>query len=136
VERALRLLRHRDRSRAQIEGELEARGVEEPAREAALATLERTGLVDDRRFAEHRARTLAERGAADALIRHDLVGAGLDRDVVADALSLLEPEAERAGRIVERRGSSPKTARYLAGKGFPDEIVRAIIARAGDEALG
>ncbi|MGH3127196.1 MAG: regulatory protein RecX [Gaiellaceae bacterium] len=136
VEAALRLLRHRDRSAAQINQELEARDVGADARQDALETLRRTGLVDDHRFAERRAGILADRGAGDAFIRHDLEAAGLAQDVVEDALAGLEGEHERARRIVERRGASPKTARYLAGKGFSADVVHAAIARAGDEPLG
>jgi SOS response regulatory protein OraA/RecX len=79
---------------------------------------------------------LAERGAGDTLIAYDLDGAGIAPDVVAAAVAELEDEEDRAWRIVQRRGASPKTARYLAGKGFSDEVVRAVVARAGDERLG
>jgi regulatory protein len=136
VEAALRLLRHRDRSVAQVERELASRGLNEDVREEALATLSRTGLVDDARFAEIRARTLAERGAGDALIRHDLATAGVAEALVESVLGALEPESERARRIVGRRGASAKTARYLAGKGFADDVVHAVVARAQDDELG
>jgi regulatory protein len=136
VEAALRLLRHRDRSAAQIDQELEAREVGADAREDALETLRRTGLVDDNRFAERRAATLSARGAGDAFIRHDLEAAGIAPDVVEDVLAGLDGEHERARRIVERRGANPKTARYLAGKGFSTDVVHAAIALAGDEPLG
>ena len=127
------MLRHRDRSAAEVDRELSARGVDRETRQEALEALRRTGLVDDCRFAERRASTLAGRGAGDAFIRHDLDAAGISQDVLEDALSVLDGEDERAARIVERRGASPKTARYLAGKGFANEVVHAVIARAGCE---
>ncbi|HKX48063.1 MAG TPA: regulatory protein RecX [Gaiellaceae bacterium] len=136
VDAALRLLRYRDRSAAQIDQALEARDVGTDTREDALETLRRTGLVNDNRFAERRAATLAARGAGDAFIRHDLEAAGIATGVVEDVLAGLEGEQERARRIVERRGASAKTARYLAGKGFSTDAVHAAIARAGDEPLG
>jgi SOS response regulatory protein OraA/RecX len=136
VQAALRLLRHRDRSVAQVDRELQARGFEDDARAEALATLGRTGIVDDTRFAELRATTLAERGAGNALIAHDLTGAGIAPDAVDGAIAALESEQERARRAVQRRGATPKTARYLAGKGFSEDVVREVVARAGDEALG
>jgi SOS response regulatory protein OraA/RecX len=136
VETALRALRHRDRSAAQIDDHLGARGISELDRSEVLATLTRTGLIDDRRFANVRAASLADRGAGDALIRHDLRLAGVDDGVIEDALSALEGERERAERIVARRGVAAKTARYLAGKGFPEDVVRAVVARAGEDALG
>ena len=136
LEQALRALRHRDRSTSQVDRYLAERGVESDERVEILQTLARTSLVDDRRFAETRASSLAERGAGDARIRHELVHAGLDRDLIDDVLEGLPAELERAERIVARRGSSPKTLRYLAGKGFSEEVVRAVVARSQDEPLG
>jgi regulatory protein len=136
VDAALRALRHRDRSAAQIERHLEARGIARGAGSEALARLARTGIVDDRRFAERRAAALADRGAGDALIRHDLAGAGVDSELIGDAIGGLESESARVDRIVARRGASAKTARYLAAKGFAADVVHAVIARGADEALG
>ena len=59
----------------------------------ALATLARTGLVDDRRFAETRAERLADRGAGNAFIRHDLLRAGVDAELVEHAMSALDGRA-------------------------------------------
>jgi SOS response regulatory protein OraA/RecX len=105
-------------------------------RRRALETLERTGVVDDRRFAQSRASSLAERGAGDALIRHDLAQAGVDAEVIDHALDAIESEHDRARRIVARRGASAKTARYLVGKGFAEEVVRAAVAQDAEEPLG
>jgi regulatory protein len=136
VETALRSLRHRDRSLAQLDRHLEARGFSEDERADALATLVRTDLADDRRFARTRAAALADRGAGNALVRHELAAAGVDTDVVDDAVSGLEPELVRAERIVARRGRDRRTARYLASKGFGEDVVYAAVARSDDESLG
>ncbi len=133
---ALRALRHRDLSAAELERRLTTKGFPEDDRNETLENLRRTGLLDDRRYAEGRAETLAGRGAGDALIRHDLGRAGIDRELVDEALRLLEPEAERARRIVERRGGGPKTARFLGGKGFSDETVAACVANPRHDELG
>ena len=136
VEQALRALRHRDRCVAEVDRHLEARGLEESDRQSAIATLVRTGVVDDRRYAESRASSLADRGAGDALIRHELLRAGVESDLVEVALEALAGERERAERIVARRGGGAKTARYLAGKGFAEEVVRAVVAHSQGEPLG
>jgi regulatory protein len=125
---ALRALRSRDRSAAELQARLEQRGVGEAATEQALETLERIGYVDDERFARTRAEQLAERGSGDALIRDDLERRGLAADVVELALAALEPERERAARIAAQRGRSVKTARYLASRGFGEEAVDALVA--------
>jgi regulatory protein len=136
VEAALRALRHRDLSARELDAKLRARGFDESAREDALERVTRTGLLDESRFAVGRARSLASRGTGDAGIRRALGGAGVANDLVEDALSELEPEHERAHAIVARRGASPKTARYLRGKGFSDDVVAGVVAVRGDEELG
>jgi regulatory protein len=115
---AARALRYRDHSRRSLEERLARRDVRPDASDAALAALERAGLVDDARVASTRAGTLAERGYGDAAIRFDLERQGLAGDLVEGAVTALVPERDRARRLVERRGADPKTARWLAGRGF------------------
>jgi hypothetical protein len=52
-------------------------------------------------------------------------------ELVAAALRELEPEHERARRLVEVRGASVKTARYLASRGFGEEALEGIVAQDG-----
>ena len=128
VELALRALRHRDRSSAELAERLEQRGVEAAERERTLETLERIGYVDDERFARSRAEQLAARGSGDALIRHDLEGRGIVAEHVEMALEALKPERERAARLAEQRGRSVKTARYLASRGFGADALEGLVA--------
>ena len=128
VETALRALRYRDRTAAELAARLEQRGVGEAERNQALETLERIGYVDDARFAHTRAQQLAERSSGDALIRDDLERRGVAADAIELALEALEPERERAARVAERRGRTVKTARYLALRGFGEEALDALVA--------
>lgn len=123
LELAARALRHRDRSRRQVEERLERAGVEDVARADALETLERVGYVDDGRFAAGRAAALAGRGYGDGAIRQLLRGDGVAATVADAAIEALEPERERAARLVERLGASPRTAARLQRKGFGEESV-------------
>jgi regulatory protein len=122
---AARVLRYRDLSRRRLEERLDRRGTRPDAREDALAALEQAGLVDDLRVGSLRAQALAERGYGDAAIRFSLEGEGLAAEVVAEALAGLEPEGERARRLVEKRGGGPKTARWLAAHGFDEAALEA-----------
>jgi regulatory protein len=115
---ALRALRHRDHSRSRLEARLAQRGSNTATVEDALETLERAGLVDDARVGTARAEQLAGRGFGDAAIRFALEGEGLAAAVVDDALAILDPEPERARRLLDARGRTPKTVRWLAAKGF------------------
>jgi regulatory protein len=123
IEIAARALRHRDRSRRQVEERLERAGVEEERRADALETLERVGYVDDGRFAAARAATLAARGYGDEAIRQLLQGEGVAPMLADGAVAALEPERERAARLVERLGASPRTAAQLQRKGFGEDAV-------------
>lgn len=136
LERALGALKRREHSSAEVERYLADRGVDAGERDEILATLTRTSLVDDRRFAEARASSLADRGAGDARIRFELARAGLDHELVEAAIEALPSETLRAERVVARRGPGPKTARYLAGKGFSEDVIHTVVAQSRDEPLG
>ena len=125
---ALRALSRREHSRASLDLRLERAGVGDTVRAEVLQRAERGGLVDDERFAERRARHLAERGAGDLLIVDDLVRQGVDEGVARTAVGDLSAEPERAAAIVERRGRSARTLRYLASRGFSEDSLEPLIA--------
>jgi regulatory protein len=136
VQAGLAVLRYRDLTESELERKLADRGFSEDERQDAVATLRRTGLLDERRFAESRARSLASRGAGERLIRYELEHAGVPGDLVEDAIGALEQESTRAAAIVRRRGASAKTARYLIAKGFSAEVASEAVASERDEELG
>jgi regulatory protein len=127
VDVAARALRHRDRSRHEIDERLARAGFDEERRVEALETLERLGYVDDSRFAASRAAALAERGYGDAAIRHALVGHGVDAEEIAAAVGRLAPESERAATLVARRGRGARTAAQLARRGYGADTVAGAI---------
>ena|SRR5687768_14978802 len=126
---AVRALRAADRTAAELDERLERKGVPAHEREEALERLGRLGYLDDERVARTRAAQLAARGSGDAFIRDDLERRGIGAEEVEQALAELEPEPERAARIAVERGVSPKTARYLASRGFAGDTVAALVAR-------
>ncbi len=99
----------------------ERAGFSEAERETTVERLADAGLVDDARLAAARAEALAARGHGDAAIRWDLERRGVGPDEVETALARLEPERERARRIVAERGPGPATARFLARRGFDED---------------
>jgi regulatory protein len=129
---ATRTLRHRDVSSQRLAQRLAATAVAPAARAEALEVLARAGLVDDARFAERRADALVERGFGDEAIRDDLERQGVSVELRDEAVAALPDEAGRARKIVDRRGPGPKTARYLAAKGFGEDAVE--LAGAGSVA--
>jgi SOS response regulatory protein OraA/RecX len=128
----VRVLRYTDLSKRRLDERLRRRGAGETARRAALESLERAGLVDDGRVAASRARSLAERGYGDAAIRDALEGEDVAPEVIAEAMAALEPERERAARLVARHGPGPRTVRRLAAKGFDEETLADVSGFADD----
>jgi SOS response regulatory protein OraA/RecX len=127
---ATRALRSRDLSTRRLAERLERAAVAPEAAEESLSALAEAGLLDDSRFAANRALGLAERGYGNAAIRHDLERQGVTADLVEAALTALEAESARAQRLVEARGAGPRTARYLAAKGFGEEALEAALGAA------
>jgi regulatory protein len=134
-EAAVRELSRRDRTRSELDSRLERAGVRAAERQETLERASRAGLVDDGRFAAARARALAERGAGDLLVLDDLEQRGVDRGIAQEAVSRLEPEADRAVRILQARGRTRRTLRYLASRGFSAESLEPLIADAENGAL-
>ncbi|MBA2463188.1 MAG: RecX family transcriptional regulator [Actinobacteria bacterium] len=136
VELALRALRVRDRSAAELDARLSERGVAAAERRDALEALVRVGYVDDERLAQARAAALAERSSGDALIRADLEARGVSTELIERAIAALDPEGVRAERVVARRGGGQKTLRFLAARGFDEEALEALVAQVTDGAIG
>jgi SOS response regulatory protein OraA/RecX len=122
---AARALRHRDRSRQQVDARLARAGVADDARADALERLEHIGYVDDARFAARRAAALAERGYGDEAIRGLLAAEGVAAELGEEAVAGLEPEADRARTLVSKLGESPRTFAGLRRKGFSEDSVEA-----------
>jgi SOS response regulatory protein OraA/RecX len=123
----LRALEQRDLPIARLDAALARRGVSATDRVDTVASLVDSGLADDRRYARVRARTLAERGRGDLAIADDLRSNGVASDLIEDAVRPLEPEQDRAGRIVSQRGASARTLRYLARRGFTEGTLEALV---------
>jgi regulatory protein len=128
LEVATRVLARRDFSERGLRERLRRAGVTGVEEAQALAALQRAGVIDDARFAQARARALAQRGKGDAAIRFDLGRQGVSNETVEEALASLEPERTRAERVVAQRGEGAATARLLARRGFGDEAVETAVA--------
>ncbi len=125
---ATRALARREHSRRSLLERLQRAGVSANDAEAVVEELGQSGLVDDARFAQERARVLAERGKGNAAIVFELERAGVDAAGIEAALAGVDSESERAAALVARRGATAATARLLAGRGFDVELVAALVA--------
>jgi SOS response regulatory protein OraA/RecX len=123
---ATRTLVTSGRSRRELEQRLARAGHVVAAREEALATLDRAGLVDDVRLATDRAEALARRGYGDRAIRADLQKRLIPAEAAAEAVSGLEPEVDRVRRCLGAEIPTAKVLRRLAGRGFSRETLEEI----------
>ena len=128
--RAARALVKTDRPRAAIAERLERAGVELDVTREVLGTLERAGVLDDRRFAARRAEHLAAKGWGDGAIRADLERQGVDVELAAEALEGLDPEQERARALA----AGGRSARWLAARGFDEGSIESAVVRFAEEA--
>jgi SOS response regulatory protein OraA/RecX len=123
LSQATRTLATSARSRGELEQRLARSGHVGAAREQALESLDRAGLVDDARLAESRAAVLARRGYGDAAIRADLRRRRIGDESSRDAMAALEPELTRVQRLLVGQDVTPSLLRRLAGRGFSRETL-------------
>lgn len=117
-----------------------------------LAKLERSGLLDDRRFAAGHAASLQRRGRSLARIKHGLAQRGVAGEVAADAVKTLaagNPAADFAAAVAharrrrlgpyrppaDRAARRDKDLASLARAGFKYETARRVIHAASPNAL-
>jgi SOS response regulatory protein OraA/RecX len=131
---AKRSLAASGRSERALEQRLALAGHSAAAREDAIASLARAGIVDDARLAENRAELLARRGYGDSGIRADLRRRLISSDIVADAVAALEPELERAQRLLAGQSLTPALLRRLSGRGFSRDTLEEVTTTFAQEA--
>lgn len=131
---ATRSLAASDRSERALDQRLARAGHSAAAREDAIASLARAGVLDDARVAESRAELLARRGYGDAAIRADLRRRLVGQEATAAAVAALEPEPERLRRLLEAESITPALLRRLAGRGFSRDALDEVAASFAPEA--
>jgi regulatory protein len=132
-ERAVKLLAGRPKTRARLAQALLARGHLKDEVDAALTRAQQLGYLDDRRYAEARARAALSEGRAPKGIVHKLAADGVDEHVAEAAVSAAaqeagyDPKAAAQALVRKRRLIGPKAARFLAGRGFSEDVIRTVV---------
>jgi regulatory protein len=139
---AVKLLAVRDYSEAELRARLVRQGHPAEAIEAAVGELRRRGYLDDEKLGRHLlARYLAggqhgRRGIGQRLERKGLEPAVVETLLAEQADE--EEEYERAAALaaarfpVAKAGDFARIGRYLAARGFADEIVLLVLSRRYD----
>jgi len=138
----LRALHHQDRTHAELRERLLA--VECPAEliDATLAQVDRWGFLDERRLAG----SLTERRARQAYGRErilaELAARGVPEDLavaVVDSMIGEEDDRIRAVKALSRRYHAEddpvRGARWLAQRGFQEDVVRSAVAEFYERSL-
>lgn len=145
--RALRMLALREHARSELERKLSRpHGAQAPPPpellRAVLDELQAQGLLDEARFAQALARRVARRHGSvrvfGELRRHGLDEALIER-AAGEALDAVEPEAERALRLLQRSHPLPaadatqraRQMRFLQNRGFTADAIRAALRAHG-----
>jgi len=138
---AYRYLSHRDRSARETADHLKKKGFEEAVVQQTLRDLKKANYLDDRRFAEHWARTRAEnRHYGKFRLRQELIGKGLPQDLIEETLDTLfetVKEIDLARAVVEKKlpamrdlDPGKKKSRLiglLQRKGFSSDVIYKVL---------
>lgn len=142
-DRALGLLGHRARSRAELSQRLIQAGYDPEEVTAALDDLEAVGLVDDERFArELAAHQLRQRGSGRRLAITALRRAGVNIEMAERVVDQTAPDdeesraeelaRERLGRLrgLDDVAAHRRLVSYLLRRGYDGEVARGAALRA------
>jgi regulatory protein len=134
--KAVRWLTARDRSSREIESRLIAAGFAPPVVGATLQRLAAAGYLDDRRYANQVAEALVRRGYGSGRARAALTAKGVDRHIVESTLAAVFPDerppaeavlSQRFGAVPDTPADRARAARFLIRRGFPEDVVLAIL---------
>ena len=140
---ALRFLDYRPRSRAEVRRNLEKHSIPSDVINDVFKRLERSGLVNDERFAQDWVENRSEfRPRSRRALAFELHQRGLDDSSIEKALVGLNEEALAYQAAVKQsrrfegmpvRDFNNKLGSYLARRGFSYEIIKLVVAKVWDE---
>ena len=140
---ALRFLDYRPRSRAEVRKKLEKRAIPPEVIKDVFKRLERSGLVDDERFAQDWVKNRSEfRPRSRRALAYELHQRGLADSAIEKALEGINEEALAYRAAVKQarryeglpiRDFRNKLGSYLARRGFSYEIIKEVVTKVWDE---
>jgi regulatory protein len=139
-ERALSLLNRREHTRAELARKLAPHAEPDDDLNGLLDEFEQRGWLSDERYARMRVNVRAGR-YGNSRIAHELRERGVAEALIASTLAELEQSELARARAVwsARFGALPKDAkerarqgRFLQGRGFGWEVIRAVL-RGGED---
>ena len=143
---ALRFLDYRPRSRAEVRRNLEKHAVPTEVINDVFKRLERSGLVNDERFAQDWVENRSEfRPRSRKALAYELHMRGLDDSAIQKALEGMNEETMAFHAAIKQsrryeglplRDFNNKLGSFLARRGFSYEIIKEVVAKVWDEKQG
>jgi regulatory protein len=136
---AVKLLAGRSKSRAKLEAALLAKGFTLAQVAAALQRVTELGYLDDGRYAAAKARAGLAEGRSRADVTRRLEADGVEPALAERAVQHAADEAGYDARAAARallkkkRLSGLKAARFLAQRGFDEQVIEQVAAVRPDE---
>ena len=137
---ALRLLKFRPRSEAELTGRLSEKGFGDETVRAVVEEMRRTGLIGDERFARYAATQAAVKPVGRRLILDRLRKKGIAPELAEEAAQAatqgkdeLERAREAAGRRISALEGLPREAAqrrlfgFLSRRGFSSDVVWKVV---------
>ena len=130
---AVKLLAGRDKSELKLRAALEKKAYQQPEIDETITRVKSLGYLEEARFAEAKVKEALRVGKTPADIRQRLEREGLTDQVIAATLerevgaSGFEPLAAARALLKKKKISGVKAARFLASRGFDEEIIRTVL---------
>lgn len=131
MQAALRRLRTRDRTEAELRQHLSNKGFGEPEVGLVLKSLTDQRYLDDDRLAKRAVEVAKDKPKGRLLIEHELAARGAHEEAVEGAIADLGDELQSAlNALNSRKPDTPaKGAAFLQRRGFEEDTVRTALER-------
>lgn len=133
LEHAKKLLAARERTEAQLRAALGRKQYALDEIDQAIARLKALRFLDDRRAAEAHARVALTAKQSRAAVTRKLASMGVadsEAEAAVDRVGVEvghDDEAAARALLVKRRLSGVKAARFLAGRGFNEDLIMKLV---------
>lgn len=133
---AVKLLAGRDKSELKLREALEKKAYPPSEIDEAIARVKALGYLDETRFAQTKTRELLRQKKTPADIRQRLERDGLATKIIDAVLEQeaagFDPLTAARALLAKKKATGAKAARFLASRGFDDEVIRAVVPGLND----
>ena len=132
----VKLLAGRDKSEAALRQALAKKAYAFGEIDAAIARVKALGYLDETRFAQTKTRALLRQKKTPSDIRRRLERDGLTAKIIDAVLEQetagFDPVSAARALLAKKKATGAKAARFLASRGFDDEVIRAVVPGLAD----